>query len=84
MNKTLLVILTSKRNKSAAAIQNVLTEYGCLIKTRLGIHDGVLDHCSNTGLIILELVGDKSEHEKLSDKINSFEETVARLVCLSL
>ena len=84
MEKTLLIILASKRHRNAAAIQNVLTEYGCLIKTRLGIHDGVLDKCSDTGLIILELVGDKAEHDQLNKKINFFEGVSTQLVSLGL
>jgi len=56
MEKTILLCLIDGRKKSAVNVQKILTEWGCLIKTRLGIHDGVLDNCSESGLIILELV----------------------------
>jgi hypothetical protein len=31
----------------------VLTGWGCMIKTRLGIHEGTMEDCSERGLIIL-------------------------------
>jgi len=55
--KTILLILVGKRKDSAVKVQQILTAWGCNIKTRLGIHDGVLENCSDTGLLILELVG---------------------------
>ena len=56
MAKQLLAVLIDNRKVHAPKVQKVLTVYGCLIKTRLGIHDGVLDNCSNEGLLICELV----------------------------
>lgn len=84
MQKTLLVILMSHRNKNAFALQGVLTEYGCIIKTRLGIHDGVLDQCSEAGLIILELVGERDKHVELNNKIGLFDGVSSQLISLSL
>ncbi|MFH0771403.1 MAG: hypothetical protein V1933_02165 [Candidatus Omnitrophota bacterium] len=84
MGKTLLIILVANRSKSAVSVQKALTEFGCIIKTRLGIHDGVLTHCSNTGLIILELVGEKARVKKLAEKINGILEVKAKLVEISL
>ena len=47
VGKELMIILVDTRKERASAVQKVLTTWGCLIKTRLGIHDGVLDNCSN-------------------------------------
>ena len=58
MDKTILIILVDKRKEEAATVQKILTDWGCMIKTRIGIHDGLLDSCTNSGLIILELVGE--------------------------
>ncbi len=56
-----MAIKLENRIDNAALVQNVLTRYGCFIKTRLGIpyhnEDG---SCSNSGLIILEIVNKDS------------------------
>ncbi len=84
MRKTLVAILVGKRRESAVSVQNILTESGCYIKTRLGIHDGVLTECSDTGLIVLEVVGEKQIHEKLVNKLNTLAGVHAKMVELSL
>ena len=45
------------RVKEAIKVQDVLTKFGCSIKTRLGLHDVNDDVCSTNGIIILELCG---------------------------
>ena len=37
--KNIVIISVEHRKNSAVAVQEVLSEYGCLIKTRLGITD---------------------------------------------
>jgi hypothetical protein len=65
MNKTILIIRIEKRKDTAVMVQKILSEWGCLIKTRLGIHDGVLDDCSDDGLVFLELVGEEDKKNQL-------------------
>lgn len=84
MEKTVLLILQSHRKETAVQVQKILTAWGCLIKTRLGIHDGVLNNCSEQGLIILELVGDKGQHEEMSRKLDLIDGVTTELVTLSL
>jgi hypothetical protein len=78
--KSIMVILVSHRSKSAVEVQKILTEWGCSIKTRLGIHDGVGDRCSDTGLIILELVDEKAKREELKNKLAALDGVNAQLV----
>ncbi len=80
MKKTVMLILVGKRRESILSVQNILTEEGCFIKTRLGIHDGVLEGCADTGFIILDLVNDMQEHRKLAEKLNTIEAVKAKLV----
>ncbi len=82
--KTVLLILIGKRKSSAIRVQKILTGWGCLIKTRLGIHDGVLDNCSDTGLVILELVGETSKKKELTRKLGLLSGVKAKLVELSV
>jgi len=84
MKKTLLMILVNRRKEEAPMVQKILTGWGCIIKTRLGIHDGVLDDCTNTGLIILELVGDEAKNKELVHKLDILSGVNAKLVELSV
>jgi len=82
--KRVMLVLLDQRKKSAVQVQKILSEWGCLIRTRLGIHEGVLENCSEEGLIILELVGDKEMHEKLAERLNALPNVVAKLVEIGL
>ncbi len=82
--KTVMAIMVENRKEVSVSVQKVLTGWGCLIKTRLGLHDGVLDNCSDSGLIVLELVGDRSEHEELCRKLNLISGVSADFLELSL
>jgi len=82
--KSVMLVLLDQRKKNAVQVQKILSEWGCLIRTRLGIHEGVLENCSEEGLIILELVGDKEMHEKLAERLNALPNVVAKLVEISL
>lgn len=84
MKRTVMLIMIDNRNETAVNVQKVLTGWGCLIKTRLGIHDGVLDNCAQSGLIFLELVGDVDKHEELHRKLSLLTGVSAQLVRLQL
>lgn len=71
----ILGVLITDRQKEAGKVQNVLTKYGCSIKTRLGLHEITDDVCSTSGLLLLELTGDKSEMEKLENDLKAIEGT---------
>jgi ribose 5-phosphate isomerase len=55
-----------------------------MIKTRLGIHDGVLEQCTETGLLILEVVGEEEKKAEMERKLNVIPGVVAKRVDLSL
>ncbi len=85
MNRTVLLILVRHRQEIAEKVQKILTGWGCFIKTRLGIHDGVLENCSDSGLIFLELTGDNTEkHEEITRKLNLVKGVDARLISLEV
>ena len=84
MEKTILIVLIGDRKDAAITIQKILTDWGCTIKTRLGLHDGVLDNCTNSGLLILDIVGDKNKNEEMTRKLNLVKGVKAQLVNLSL
>jgi hypothetical protein len=84
MTKTVLLVLIGKRKESAVEVQKVLTAWGCLIKTRLGIHDGILDNCSDAGLLILELYGTQDQKDEVARKISLIKGVSSKLVDLSI
>jgi len=84
MKRTVLLILVSHQKESAEMVQKILTGWGCYVKTRLGIHDGVLENCSDSGLIFLELTGEPEKHEEIARKLNLVKGVDAKLVPLEV
>lgn len=62
-------IHVTDRLKHVADVQALLTEYGCSIKTRLGLHEASKDSCSPNGMLILELLDDGNT-DAFADKLN--------------
>lgn len=84
MKRDVLLLLVQHREDTAERVQKILTGWGCYIKTRLGLHDGVLSDCSENGLIFLELVGDSDKHDELARKLKLVKGVDARLIQLSV
>lgn len=82
MKKSVLLILIGKRKESAVKLQQVLTAWGCLIKTRLGLHTGVMENCSESGLLFLELCGADKDNEELARKVAVIPGVESKLVVL--
>ena len=82
--KTILLVLIGQRKEAAVQVQKVLTGWGCMIKTRLGIHDGVMENCSDQGLLILELAGERDQMDELARKISLIKGVSSKLVDLKL
>jgi len=61
----------TERVRHAAEIQNVLTEFGCQIRTRLGLHEADKGLCSPNGLILLDLVDDEARIDVLKKKLTA-------------
>ena len=80
MQKQVLLVLIGNRQQSAIKVQEILTESGCLIKTRLGLHEAAGDACSNSGLVILELMGAAADTKALEGKLNAIANVTAKLV----
>ncbi|PKL15304.1 MAG: hypothetical protein CVV50_00580 [Spirochaetae bacterium HGW-Spirochaetae-6] len=84
MEKMILIILQKSRMATAVRVQEILTEYGCFIQARLGLHDGPPKTCSDSGLIIIEMAGDKAEIQKCKAKLVALENVSVELVTLSV
>jgi hypothetical protein len=74
MNKYIIFgIHIKNRSTAAVEVQKVFTEYGCSIKTRLGLHEVDENACSPSGLVILEMFGDQSEIDAAEQKLLNIE-----------
>ncbi|HBA83860.1 MAG TPA: hypothetical protein DCZ95_07195 [Verrucomicrobia bacterium] len=69
----ILGVHITDRVKHAGQVQQLFTEYGCSIKTRLGLHDANENQCSPNGLILLEMAGGESNAMELAGKLNRVE-----------
>lgn len=72
MKPRIMAITIKKRNEEAIQVQSILTEYGCSIQTRLGLHE-TYEGCSNIGVIILQLRCDDPTAKALTDKLEAVE-----------
>jgi len=61
MNMHIIVgVHITERAEHAGEVQEILTKYGCSIRTRLGLHHADEKVCSPNGLILLEMVDDEA------------------------
>lgn len=70
----MLLVKVGDRAKFAVRVQEVLTQYGCNIRTRLGLHEFHTE-CEDRdeGLIILEVIGEAQDIEKLKGALEAIE-----------
>lgn len=72
--RIIMGIQIGDREQHAVKVQELLTKNGCLIKTRLGLHETVVEgFCSSKGLIILEFLPGKDS------EVAEFEAELAKL-----
>lgn len=71
--RIVLGVLIHERTKHAPEFQQIITQYGCNIKTRIGLHEVADNVCSPNGLIILEMYGDESPIAELERKLRALE-----------
>jgi hypothetical protein len=69
----ILGVMINNPSKGADKIQNILSKYGCSIRTRLGMHDMDDEYAGDTGLMVLELIGDMQECLRLENELLSLE-----------
>ena len=78
----ILAILQENRVETATKVQEILTQNGCNIRFRLGLHDAGLETCSNSGLILLQICGEQKEAEMLLNELKAVPHVKAKLMSL--
>lgn len=72
---TIIGVRLDNRTQTAMDFQKVLTQFGCIIKTRLGLHDVAENKCAPNGIILLEVIDDVEavKFEKELSEIDGIE-----------
>lgn len=81
MSKIIMGIEVENRRETATEVQKLLTDFGCFIKTRLGLHEASdnREMCSEKGLIILEFIKDtQKEAIQLEESLKKIHGVVVK------
>ena len=54
MTTTIIGVDLENRLETAIEFQKIITEHGCEIRTRIGLHPSMSEVCLNRGIILLE------------------------------
>ncbi|TWH51576.1 MULTISPECIES: hypothetical protein [Sporomusa] len=65
----IMAIIQDNRVETAVKVQDVLTNYGCHIRVRLGLHDAAVSSCTNSGIILLQLCGEEVPVKQLEQEL---------------
>lgn len=71
-------VQVTNRVNNALEVQEILTEYGCNIKTRLGLHELTDAVCSTVGLLILEMYGDNKQIKEMEERLKAVHGVVIK------
>ena len=73
MNKHIILgVHIMERTDRAVTVQSILTEFGCQIKTRIGLHDVHEGFCSPNGLVLLEAI-DMPETYEMIERLQNLD-----------
>jgi hypothetical protein len=82
MKTTIMALTIDPRTSHAAEVQTVLTKHGCIIKTRIGLHEVQEDSCSERGLILLHVVSDSDEVQELEMELKDIHGITVKCMIL--
>jgi hypothetical protein len=70
------ILIEKKESETISSVQKILTSYGCIIRTRLGVNEEFLG--SPAGLILLELTGDEIQMDLLENDLQKLPKVFLR------
>jgi hypothetical protein len=75
MKKTHFIVgvHVTDRVQQVPDVQRIFTEFGCSIKTRIGLHETHETFCSPRGLIVLDLLYDAETCRQFVEKLSALE-----------
>jgi hypothetical protein len=72
-NHVIFGVHIDDRVREVPDVQKIFTQYGCNIKTRIGLHRVDESYCSTRGLILLEMYGDEAVCNEMADKLSRLD-----------
>jgi hypothetical protein len=75
-----MAIKVNGRIANAPLVQEILTKYGCNIKTRVGFHEANDDQCSMDGIIILQVCGKEAENLAMFNELDKLDGVMPKLI----
>ena len=66
--------------KDTTEIQSILTMFGNIIRTRLGLNEEMDPSGNRYGIILLELVGDQNQFNQLQNKLATIDGITIRVM----
>lgn len=76
----LMAIKIDGRTSNASHVQEILTKFGCNIKTRVGFHEASADLCATDGIVILQLFGEDSISKDLFKQLGMLEGVTPKMI----
>jgi hypothetical protein len=76
--RVIMGVQVTDRLKEVPTVQKILSDHGCNIKTRLGLHELDAKSCSPQGLLILELQGKPAELTAMEGKLKKIKGIVVK------
>jgi hypothetical protein len=69
----LLGIHVTDRMKKAVEVQKIFSDYGCYIKTRLGLHDATEEYCASSGVVVLEILDNEAVRQEMVSRLQQID-----------
>jgi len=76
--RIILGIEVTNRLKEVPTVQKILSDHGCNIKTRLGLHEVSKKACSPLGLLILETCGNEADILSMEKKLKKVKGLIVK------
>jgi len=76
----IMAIKINGRTAKAHLVQEILTKYGCNIKTRVGFHETSEDQCSMDGILILQLFGNEDDIRSMFSELDLLDGVVPKMI----
>ncbi len=76
--QVILGVYLKDRQKDAEEVQKFLTDYGCYIAARVGLHETQDDFCAGYGLILLQMRGEERFTDELLAVLNAIQDVEAK------
>lgn len=76
----IVAVHVTERVKQASLVQSILTEYGDIVKTRIGLHEPTTQGVSPSGVILLELLAADGRSADIITALNALQGVEAKSI----